>query len=39
MNKAKAVVIQEVLEGLGQSFVGGADQETHSIIWRPTDII
>lgn len=32
MNKAEAVVIQQVLEGLGKSFVGGADQQACFII-------
>lgn len=34
MNEAKAVVVQEVLEGLGQSFVWTADQQAAFIVWR-----
>lgn len=35
MYEAKVVVIQQVLKGLGQSFVWSADQQTRLIIWRP----
>lgn len=37
MNEAKAVVVQEVLEGLGQSFVWTADQQAAFIVWRSVD--
>ena len=37
MNEAEVVVIQKVLEGLGESFVWRADQQTRLIIWRPTN--
>lgn len=32
VNKAEAVVVQEVLEGLGQSFVGTADQQAAFVV-------
>lgn len=34
MNEAEAVVVQEVLEGLGQSFVGTADQQAALVVGR-----
>lgn len=34
MNEAEAVVVQEVLEGLGQSFVGTADQQAAFVVGR-----
>ena len=37
MNKAKVVVVQKVLEGLGQGFVDSADQQTALIFWRPSN--
>lgn len=37
MHKAKVVVVQKVLEGLRQSFVWSAHQQTGSIIWRPVN--
>lgn len=37
VNEAKAVVVQEVLEGLGQSFVWTADQQAAFIVWRSVD--
>lgn len=35
MNEAEGVVVQEVLEGLGQSFVGNADQQAGLVSRRP----
>lgn len=32
VNEAEAVVVQEVLEGLGQSFVGTADQQAAFVV-------
>jgi len=37
MNKAKVVVVQKVLEGLGQGLVDGADQQTALVFWRPSN--
>lgn len=34
MNEAEAVVVQEVLEGLRQSFVGAADQQAALVVGR-----
>lgn len=34
MNEAEAVVVQEVLEGLGQSFVGTADKQAAFVVGR-----
>ena len=38
MDEAKVVVIQKVLEGLRQSFVRCADQQTRLIVWSPANI-
>lgn len=37
MDEAKVVVIQKVLEGLRQSFVRCADQQTRLIVWSPAN--
>lgn len=37
MYEAKVVVVQKVLEGLRQSFVWSAHQQTGSIIWSPVN--
>lgn len=37
MHEAEVVVVQKVLEGLRQSFVRTADQQTGIITWSPVN--